>query len=146
MVNTSLSIYHTSYSYQPIKKVTDTLYDNSGKLNNFYASLSHTRKSPLRVFKLSGTKRILLQLVAQLCLTLCDPWTVARQAPLSMEFSRQENWHGQLFPSPGDLPNSGIEPEAPAVQADSLLDEPPGKDLNPTDKGIFWLPKISRDF
>ena len=60
MVNTSLSIYHTSYSYWPIKKVTDTLYDNSGKLNNFYASLSHPRKSPVRVFKLSGTKRILL--------------------------------------------------------------------------------------
>ena len=59
MANTSLSIYHASYSYWPVKKVADTLYDNSGKLNNLYASLSHPRKSPLRVFKLSGPKRIL---------------------------------------------------------------------------------------
>ena len=46
------------------------------------------------------------------------PWTVARQAPLSMEFSRQEYWSGLLFPSPGDLPDPGIEsvsPESPAL-------------------------------
>ena len=48
------------------------------------------------------------------------PWTVARQAPLSMGFSRQEYWSGLTFPSPGDLPNPGIEPESPASQADSL--------------------------
>ena len=42
------------------------------------------------------------------------PWTVAHQAPLSMGFSRQEYWSGLLFPSPGDLPNSGIEPTSPA--------------------------------
>ena len=46
--------------------------------------------------------------VAQLCLTLCDPWTVAHQAPLSMGFSRQEYWSGLPFPSPGDLPDPGI--------------------------------------
>ena len=55
------------------------------------------------------------------------PWTVAHQAPLSMEFSRQEYWSGYPFPSPGDLPNSGIEPRSPALQADTLLSEPPGK-------------------
>ena len=55
------------------------------------------------------------------------PWTVAPQAPLSMEFSRQEYWSGLLFPSPGDLPNPGIKPRFPALQADSLLSEPPGK-------------------
>ena len=60
-------------------------------------------------------------------LTLCDPWTVAHQAPLSREFSRQEYWSGQPFPSPGDLPNPGIEPRAPALQADSLPIEPSGK-------------------
>ena len=43
------------------------------------------------------------------------PWTVARQAPLSMGFSRQEYWSGLPFPSPGDLPNPGIEPESPAL-------------------------------
>ena len=51
------------------------------------------------------------------------PWTVAHQAPLSMEFSRQEHWSGLPSPSPGDLPNPGIEPRspsAPALQADSL--------------------------
>ena len=48
-------------------------------------------------------------------------------APLSMEFSRQENWSGLPFPSPGDLPNPRIEPESPALQADSLPTEPPGK-------------------
>ena len=47
----------------------------------------------------------------QSCLTLCDPlWTVARQAPLSMGFSRQEYWSGLPCPPPGDLPDSGIEP------------------------------------
>ena len=53
------------------------------------------------------------------------PWTVARQAPLSMEFSRQECWSGLSFPSPVDS-NPGIEPLSPALQADSLPIEPPG--------------------
>ena len=48
------------------------------------------------------------------------PWTVAYQAPLSMEFSRQEYWSGWPFPSPGDLPDPGIEPGSPALQADAL--------------------------
>ena len=51
------------------------------------------------------------------------PWTVARQVPLSMGFSRQENWCGLPFPSPGDLPNPGTEPAppgTPALQVDSL--------------------------
>ena len=47
-------------------------------------------------------------------------WTVARQAPLSMGFSRQEYWSGLPFPSPGDLPNPGIEPRSPALPVDSL--------------------------
>ena len=55
------------------------------------------------------------------------PWTVARQAPLSMGFSRQEYWSGLPFPSPGDLPNPGIKPGSPALQADTLSSEPPGK-------------------
>ena len=54
------------------------------------------------------------------------PWTVARQAPLSMGFSRQEYWSGLPFPSPGDLPNPGIEPRSPTLQADSVPSEPPG--------------------
>ena len=53
-------------------------------------------------------------------------WTVAHQAPLSMGFSSQEYWSGLPFPSPGDLPNPGTEPESPALQADALSSEPPG--------------------
>ena len=56
------------------------------------------------------------------------PWTVAYQAPQSMEFSRQEYWSGLPFPSPGDLPNPGIEPRSPALQADALPSEPPGSE------------------
>ena len=55
------------------------------------------------------------------------PWTVAYQAPPSMEFSRQEYWSGLPYPSPGDLPDPGIEPGSPALQADALPAEPPGK-------------------
>ena len=51
-------------------------------------------------------------------------WTVAHQAPPSMEFSRQEYWSGLLFPSPGDLPDTGIEPRSPVLQADTLLELP----------------------
>ena len=54
-------------------------------------------------------------------------WTVAHQAPLSMGFSRQEYWSGLPFPSPGDLPDPGIKPGSPALQADSLPSEPPRK-------------------
>ena len=53
------------------------------------------------------------------------PWTVAYQAPPSMEFSRQEYWSGLPFPSPGDLPDPGIESRSPALQADALQSEPP---------------------
>ena len=52
------------------------------------------------------------------------PWTVALQAPLSMEFSRQKYQHWLPFLSSGDLPDPGIEPRSPALQADSLLFEP----------------------
>ena len=54
------------------------------------------------------------------------PWTVAYQAPPSMGFSRQEYWSGLPFPSPGDLPDPGIEPRSPTLQADALPSEPPG--------------------
>ena len=58
---------------------------------------------------------------------LVTPWTVARQAPLSMRFSRQEYWSGLPVPSPGDLPDPEMEPVSSALQADSLPSEPPGK-------------------
>ena len=57
------------------------------------------------------------------------PWTVAYQTPPSMGFSRQEYWSGLPFPSPGDLPNPGIKPRSPALEADALTSEPPGKTI-----------------
>ena len=64
------------------------------------------------------------------------PWTVARQAPLSMGFPRQEYWSRSPFSSPEDLPDPGIEPRSPALQADSL----------PTELwGNIWFKKIDRD-
>ena len=55
------------------------------------------------------------------------PWIVVYQASLSMGFSRQEYWNGLPFPSPGDLPDPGIEPGSPALQADALPSVPLGK-------------------
>ena len=66
-------------------------------------------------------------LVTQSCRLIVTSRIIAHQAPLSMEFSRQEYWSGFPFPSPGDLPNLGIKPGSPALQADFLLSEPPGK-------------------
>ena len=57
------------------------------------------------------------------------PWTVAYQAPQSMEFSRRVYWSGLLFPSLGNLSDPGIEPRSPTLQADALLFEPPGKPM-----------------
>ena len=68
-------------------------------------------------------------LVTKSCLTLVTPWTVARQAPLSMGFPRQEYWSGLPLPSPGDLPGPGIKPRCPTLQADSLPTELWGKPL-----------------
>ena len=53
------------------------------------------------------------------------PWTIACQAPLSIDFSRQDYWSGLPFPSPGDLPDPGIKHTSPALQVDSLQSEPP---------------------
>ena len=58
------------------------------------------------------------------------PWTVACQAPLPMGLSRQAYWSGLPCPPPGDLPNPGIEPRSPVLQAASLLSEPLGKPKN----------------
>jgi len=60
-------------------------------------------------------------LVAKLCPTPATPRTVTHQAPLSMRFPRQEYWSGVPFPSPGDLPDPGIEPASPAAQVVSCI-------------------------
>ena len=82
-------------------------------------------------------------LVVELCQTLCNPMYYSCQAPLSMEFSRQEYWSGLPCPSPGDLPDSGIEPTtaaSPVLQEDSLVLSPwriPSIQLNNNFAGII---------
>ena len=75
--------------------------------------------------KLSSSSSLLLSHVR----LFATPWTVAYWAPPSMVFSRQEYWSGLPFPSPGDLPDPGIQSGSPALQADALTFEPPGKAL-----------------
>ena len=70
------------------------------------------------------------------------PWTVAYQAPPSMGFSRQEFWSGLPFPSPGYLPNPGIEPGSPSLQADALPSEPPWKLLMTVSYVKFIISKL----
>ena len=77
--------------------------------------LSHQK---VKVKSLSGVRLFL------------TPWTVAYQVPPSMGFSSQECWTGLPFPPPGDLPDPGIEPRSPALQADAVPSEPPGKPTN----------------
>ena len=72
------------------------------------------------------------------------PWTIACQAPLFMEISRQEYWNGLPFPSPGDLPDSEIKPRSPALQADSLPAEPATREAlmnSVTSIYIYWIMK-----
>ena len=82
-------------------------------------------------------------------------WTIARQAPLSMEFSRQEYWSRLPFLSPGDLPEPWLEPRSPTLQVDCLPSEPAGKQLSPkhsqrsslpTPPVLFWLSVTSLCF
>ena len=78
--------------------------------------------------------------VAQSCPTLCDPMDCSPPGSSIMEFSRQEYWSMLPFPSPGDLPNPGIEPESLALPADALLSEPPGNliFISPYLRQICW--------
>ena len=69
------------------------------------------------------------------------PWTVAHQAPLSMGFSRQEYWSGLPFPSAGDLPDPGIKPRSPALQAGALPSAPPGKPKVKVAQSVFVTPQ-----
>ena len=63
-------------------------------------------------------------------------WTVAHRAPLSMGFSRQDYWSGLPFPSPGDLPDPGIEPTSP-LAGRFFTAEPPGKPSNQGSSSLF---------
>ena len=85
--------------------------------------------------------------VAKLCLTLAIPWTIAHQASLSINFSRQEYWSGFLFSYPGYLLDPGTEPRSTVWQLDSLPIEPPGKPTSKEGKWVSWiLDKICNTF
>ena len=78
---------------------------------------------------MSGSYDMTVKSEGLVCSVISDslpPHVMAQQAPLFMGFPRQEYWEGLPFPSPGDLPHPGMEPRSPALQADSLLSEPPG--------------------
>ena len=83
--------------------------------HNFYLNT-------IQVFWLYVAERSVCWLLSHVQL-FATPWTIVHQAPLSMEFSRQEHWRGLPFPSPGDLPHLGIEHWSPALQVDILLAE-----------------------
>ena len=76
-------------------------------------------------------------LVALLAPLFAIPWTVVHKAPLSMGFSRKEHWSGWPFPSPGDLPNPGMEHGSPVLQVDPLLSKSPEKPHITLQSGIF---------
>ena len=80
----------------------------------------------LVIYFIYGSVYILILSLSHVWL-FATPWTVAHQDSPSMGFSRQEYWNQLPFPSPGDLPDPGIEPGSPTLQADALLSEPPGK-------------------
>ena len=80
----------------------------------------------IRIWSLSSVVKVKVKLLSHVRLFV-TPWTVAYQASPSMGFSRQEYWSGLPFPSPVDLPDPGIKPGSPALQADALPSEPPGK-------------------
>ena len=80
-----------------------------------YISYVSTKKVKVKVKSLSRVR------------LFATAWIAAYQAPPSTEFSRQVYWSGLPFPSPGDIPDPGIEPRSPTLQADALPSEPPGK-------------------
>ena len=87
------------FSFQSQRKAMSKFFDNLTKAMSKYYSSSSSSSS----------------LAAKSCLTLVTPWTVTFQVPLPMGFSRQEYWRGLQFPSPGDLPDPGIEPRSPTL-------------------------------
>ena len=87
------------------------------------------RVSVLTLFQFSIESEVKVKSLLSRVQLFAIPWTVVYQASLSVGFSRQEYWSGLPFPSPGDPPDPGIKPRSPALQADALPSEPPGKPL-----------------
>ena len=108
------------YSYKLMHMFEDNLYDK------FKIGIAGSKVCLCQSSLWRGCTSLCMRVRFSLFAT---SWTVAHQAPLSMGFSRQEYWSGLPFPSPGDLPNPGMEPLSTALQADSLLFEPLGKPM-----------------
>ena len=109
------------------KKVVVCLWKKICVFNKLCSGMSYSAMSiGLMLRNQSNASK---QAIAQSCQLFVIPWTVVYQAFLSMGFSRQEHWSGLPFPSPGDLPDPGIGPKSPALQADALPSEPPGKPI-----------------
>ena len=90
-----------------------------------WAAVYGVAQSRMRLKRLSSSSsKVKVKLLS--CVRLfATPWTIPYQASLSMGFSRQAYWNGLLFSSPGDLPDPGIEPRYPTLEADALTSEPP---------------------
>ena len=124
-----LFLFHLNYLLIYVKKFTLTgtqkPLDESESGESKLVFLSKDYIQIFGVFCVSP-QLIFLLLFCGICSVMFNfvtPWIVAHQAPLSMEFSRQEHWCVLAFPSPGDLLDPGIEPGSPALQADSLPSE-----------------------
>ena len=99
------------------------------KLDSFSSEVHSSAESNSFALDVKSLSRVQL---------FATPWTVAHQAPPSTGFSRQEYWSGLPFPSPGDVPNPGIKPRSPALQADALTSELPGKPFSIYSTNIRW--------
>ena len=96
----------------------------------FTCSHTHTRTIHINIQHVYGSPKAVHECILSYVWLFVSPWTVARQAPLSMAFPRQENCSGLPFPPPGDLPHPGIEPISPvyrALEGRLLITEPPRK-------------------
>ena len=111
--------------------------EGAGKGRIYEFTIIWTDASQKRILKWPKTFKISTSEVAQSCPTLCDPMNVAYEALPSMGFSRQEYWSGLPFPSPGDLHDPGIKPRSPALQADTLPSELPGKPLKTSKDCVY---------
>ena len=103
-----------------------------------WTELNWTESLPKPMISTNVMTSIEVKLLSRVWLFV-TPWTLSYQAPLSMGFLRQEYWSGLLFPSPGDLPNPGIEPWSPALQADALPSEPQGKPMTSMASAVYWV-------
>ena len=111
-------------------------YFQEGWITSKWREMKKPHFLPQKHEKLISVYKVCMEKV--LSITLATPWTVACQAPLFMELSRQEYWSVLPFSLPGDLPNPGIEPRCPELQADSLPTELSDKSKN-IEQGLLIL-------